>query len=150
MASEECKSTISPCHCGLLRQASRHLSQYYDAALSSTGYKVTQILLLSAIDKRGDLPPTMGDLAEDLTLDPTTVGRNLRPLQRDGLVQIVPGKEDARRRRVQLTSPGLAKLTEARQIWTSVQERFEASYGEKNLQELRALLLLVTTTRIEI
>ena len=76
------------CNCAALRKASRRLSQLYDSALAPSGLKSTQFAMLAEIERRTDEPPTIRDLADALVMDQSTIGQNLRPLERDGLVSL--------------------------------------------------------------
>jgi DNA-binding MarR family transcriptional regulator len=73
-------------------------------------------------------------------MDRTTLGRNLLPLERDGLIEIGPGASDRRRREARLTAAGTARLRAARQGWTEAQTRFDEVFGEKRAAALRDLL----------
>jgi DNA-binding MarR family transcriptional regulator len=108
--------------------------------LAPTGLKATQYGILSALNARGAALPTVGDLAEELVMDRSTLGQNLRPLERDDLVTLLTDPRDRRSRLIALTKPGLAKLTEAAKYWRMAQERFEAAFGEREAAELRAVL----------
>ena len=84
--------------------------------------------------------PTVGELAEELVMDRSTLGQNLRPLERDHLVRLLTDPKDRRSRLIALTKLGLAKLTEAATYWRMAQERFEAAFGQQAAAELRAVL----------
>ena len=77
------------CNCAALRKASRRMSQFYDAALAPCGLKSTQFAVLAEIERRAEMPPTIRDLAERLVMDQSTIGQNLRPLEREGLIALV-------------------------------------------------------------
>jgi DNA-binding MarR family transcriptional regulator len=130
----------------MLRKASRRVSHLYDTALESTGLKTTQFTMLAAINRAGNA--TMGDLAEILVMDRSTLGHNLRPLERDKLLKIEVEKHDARTRRVRLTLKGERLLAKARAIWQGVQARFEATFGDRETKQLRAALLALATLTI--
>jgi DNA-binding MarR family transcriptional regulator len=138
---------LSPCHCAVLRKASRHVSQAYDLALAPSGVKTTQFSLLAAVHRNGGESLTIGELAEVMGMDRSTLGHNLRPLERDGLVTIETGLNDARRRRIRLTSKGRAKLKEAAVLWQKMQARFESAFGSKATADLRTALLTLATTK---
>ena len=129
----------SPCHCAALRNAARRVTQVYDTALAPSGLTVTQFSTLAEIDRR-ERPPTMGELAEVLGMDRSTLGHSLRPLERDRLIQLTAGEEDRRSRRVSLTSAGKAKFTEAIAFWRKAQEYFESTYGSEPAARLRNVL----------
>lgn len=144
---------LSPCHCAVLRKASRHVSQAYDAALAPAGLKTTQFSLLAAVHRNGEKSFTMGELAEVMVMDRSTLGHNLRPLERAALIAIEAGGADARRREVRLTPKGRSKLKEAAVLWKRMQTRFESAFGAESTTRLREALLALATidfsTRVE-
>jgi DNA-binding MarR family transcriptional regulator len=129
------------CNCAVLKKASRRLSQLYDAALAPAGLKSTQFAMLAEIEGRQEQAPTMRDLAGALVMDQSTIGQNLRPLQRDGLITLVLDKADRRRRLVKLTKHGRSRLATARPFWQAAQARFEGDFGMQEAAKLRATLL---------
>jgi len=143
MATPEKIST--PCHCALLRKASRHVSQFYDSVVRPTGLKITQISLLRAVYFRPEQQLAMNELAEILVMDRSTLGHNLRPLERDGFVKLVESDQDRRARVVTLTAKGRAKCEAAAAKWNEAQARFESTYGKRNTEALRQILCAVAT-----
>jgi DNA-binding MarR family transcriptional regulator len=131
----------SSCTCGSLRRASRRVSQFYDAALAPIGIKSTQFSILSEIE-RGSLegPVTRRELASVMVMDRSTLGHNLRPLQRDRLLALRLEREDRRKRYVELTARGRAVLRKARRVWRVAEGRFEKLFGRQHAAELRAVL----------
>jgi len=63
------------------------------------------------------------DAPETLVLDRSALGHNLRPLERNGLIELVAG-DDRRRRRVVLTTTGRAKFMQGRRAWKLARDRF--------------------------
>src|SRR5579864_1681432 len=130
------------CTCGSLRKASRRISQFYDAALAPVGIKSTQFSILSEVD-RGSLegPLSMCELATAMVMDRSTLGHNLRPLERDDLLSLRLAVADRRKRHVTLTKKGKATLQRARRLWRTAEERFEKIFGKRHAADLRAVLL---------
>ena len=135
----------SICNCAALRRASRRVSQFYDAALAPAGLKSTQFAMLVEIGRRADEPPTIRDLGDILVMDQSTIGQNLRPLERAGLIAIETDAQDRRRRNISLTRKGRARLAAARPLWQEAQRQFESAFGEKESTRLRATLLTIAT-----
>ncbi|MGF6770597.1 DNA-binding MarR family transcriptional regulator [Paraburkholderia sp. GAS199] len=125
------------CNCSSLRSATRSLSLAYDEVLRPSGLKTTQYSILSRIASLGEM--TLSELAEILAMDRTTMGRNLQPLERDGLVQISIG-EDRRARLVSLTARGQQAYRLAKPLWEKIQQRFEKKFGKKESKALRDLM----------
>jgi DNA-binding MarR family transcriptional regulator len=128
------------CNCLAARQASRYLTAVYDQALSPVELRITQFSILYKLVKNG--PMVTGELASKMAMDRTTLSSNLKPLERDGLVDIVPG-EDRRVKLAVVTAAGLARYRMALPLWSEVQAKFEGTYGEKPASELRKALRTV-------
>jgi len=133
----------SRCNCTALRKASRRLSQLYDSVLAPSGLKATQYAIFAEIDRRTGQPPTIRELAHALVMDQSTIGQNLRPLERDGLISLERDDADHRRRQVTLTRKGRSRLATARPLWETAQARFEKGFGEEEAAALRATLLKI-------
>jgi len=133
------------CNCLALRQAARHVSQFYDQFLSASGLRTTQYSILARLQRKG--PMSINALAADLVMDRTTLGRNILPLQRDGLISVRPGRIDRRSKELQLTKAGAARFRAASAGWRQAQGRFEAAFGGNRAKELRALLHEVATNK---
>jgi DNA-binding MarR family transcriptional regulator len=132
------------CTCGSLRKASRRISQFYDTALAPVGIKSTQFSILSEVD-RGSLegPVTMCELATAMVMDRSTLGHNLKPLERDDLVVLRLSADDRRKRYVELTRKGRSTLQRSRRLWRHAEGRFEKIFGKEPAAELRAVLLSI-------
>ena len=134
------------CLCNTVRRADRLLNRVYDDALRPSGLLTTQYALLSALG-RAAAPLAHSALAEQQAMSPTTLSRNLKPLQRDGLVQVAPG-EDRRARYVSITPVGRAALQRALPLWRQVQAQMRQEAGDAHVDLLLAELnALVTRLR---
>src|ERR1700744_987282 len=100
------------CNCLALRKATRRMSQFYDSALAPSGLRGTQYSILSALTRRGDAPPTIRELSEAMVLDQSTIGQNLRPLEREGLIDLVQDPEDRRTPRIVLAKAGRSRYAQ--------------------------------------
>ena len=126
------------CNCFAVRAAARHVSQSYDQFLAPTGLRTTQFSMLAKLKRKG--PLTINTLAEDMAMDRTTLGRNILPLERDGLIRIEPSASDRRAKELHLTKAGEKRLQAALKGWSQAQARFETVFGAKRAADLRALL----------
>jgi len=124
---------VTACTCFNLRKAARAVSQAYDAALKPVGLKATQFSVLATLDTVGPLPMTQ--LAEQLLVDRTALSRNLKPLERDGLVRLA-GEADQRVRLVTLTPTGKQTFEAARPLWEDMQMRMTRALGETDWAQL--------------
>ena len=128
----------SECNCHALRAAARHLTQAYDQFLAHAGLRTTQFAILAQLERHG--PLTINALAGSMVMDRTTLGRNILPLQRDGLVEVVASEADRRRRELRLTREGIARQSAAVERWVIAQQRFDAVFGGERAAALRGLL----------
>jgi DNA-binding MarR family transcriptional regulator len=83
---------------------------------------------------------TINALAAALVMDRTTLGRNILPLQRDGLIEIVASPADRRRRELCLSAAGAERLALATERWRVAQTRFDTVFGSERAAALRDLL----------
>ncbi len=121
------------CVCFNLRKAARIITQIYDEVMRPLGYRATQINLLGVIRQQDGL--VVKELAAFMDTDPTTVIRNLRVLEREGLIALKPG-QDRRERHVGLTDKGHALLAKAYPLWKETQERIAGQVGRERLNQL--------------
>ena len=106
-------ASVTDCTCFNLRKAARAVTQYYDDALRPSGLRVTQFSLLSVIKQFGTV--NIGTLADEAVMDRTTLTRNLKLLEQEGLVTVTAG-DDARVREVSLTAAAQEQLAERPQV----------------------------------
>jgi DNA-binding MarR family transcriptional regulator len=87
-----------------LRRAARRLGRLYDEAVAPSGINATQAGLLAQIagDRRPE-GPTLQDLAERLGIQISALTHALRPLVRDGLVEVRQDAHDKRTKHGVLT-----------------------------------------------
>ena len=126
------------CNCLALRQATRHVTQFYDGHLASTGLRTTQFSILAKLIRLG--PLTINALAERMVMDRTTLGRNIQPLEREGLIVTKPGAHDRRSKELHLTAAGEARLRAAFKAWAQAQEQFEAAFGKRRASDMRVMM----------
>jgi DNA-binding MarR family transcriptional regulator len=125
------------CVCFNLRKVARAVTQLYDEALRPAGLRATQFSLLVAVRRKG--PVSVTHLAELTVMDRTTLTRNLELLQKQGLIEVVSGR-DRRTRIVTITAQGNAALAEALPLWQKVQTHVVDTLGEKRWSTMQANL----------
>jgi len=118
-----------PCICARLRRTTRRVSQIYDRHLEPHGLTISQFGVMVQV-RVGDAP-SIGQLAERMVMDPTTLTRALRPLERRGLLSLTPDPADRRTRRLTLTEEGRALLRRARAGWEAAQAEVRAALGDE-------------------
>ena len=122
-----------------LRQLLRSVSRLYDAEIAHAGLKSTQFSLLANLRHGSGL--AIGELAARMSMDRSTLTRNLRPLIDHGWVLQGPGA-DARSRLVTITPAGMAKHAEARQHWKRAQQQLVQRLGAQQVAQLHQLMAL--------
>jgi DNA-binding MarR family transcriptional regulator len=73
-------------------------------------------------------------------MDRTTLGRNVQPLERDGLIAVEASASDRRTKLLRLTGAGEKRLQTAVKLWEQAQAQFESSFGGKRSADMRALM----------
>lgn len=125
------------CLCTKLRRAARSVTRIYDDALRELGLNVAQYSLLSHLQRLEQ--PSISALAEAMGLDRSTLGRNLKVLEGEGLVQVGEGS-DMRSRLVLLTDEGLARFQRGAVAWEEAQAQLALRLGAEKREALWLLL----------
>ena len=145
MAKELDMSAMENCVCFNLRWVTRAVTQFYDSEMRRHGIRPTQGSILASLQAKASW--NMADLSDWLGMERTTLVRNLRPLQRDGLVQISGG---GRGRLVELgiTAKGRKQIEKLAPAWRSAQSAAVKTLGEKRwsaiLSDLETAALALT------
>ena len=129
---------ISGCTCLRLRKAARRATQIFDRHLEPARLTITQFGLLAFLHGQEGL--TVGALADQLVMDPTTVTRNLKPLTARGLIALRPGDRDRRTRVIQLTEAGRQAFADAAPFWQQAQREVAHRLGPGILAALNGTL----------
>lgn len=122
--------------------ADRMITRAYDEALRPCGLRITQFTLLVAIGYGA--PGSISELADWLAMERTTLTRNLKLLENEGLIETRAGAHH-RSRASGLTPSGKAKLDEAYPLWLAVQKRYREGLGEEQWLESHDTLSRLTT-----
>jgi DNA-binding MarR family transcriptional regulator len=116
------------CACFNVRRVSRVITQFYDAEVRRHGVRPTQTPILTALRAREGWG--MAELSEFLGMERTTLLRNLRPLERDGLVSTRGGGRGGHVE-VGITPKGRRALEKMLPAWRSAQDKVVAVLGEE-------------------
>jgi DNA-binding MarR family transcriptional regulator len=127
------------CLCFRSRRVARGLTRMYEEALRPLGLEPTQLTLLNVVALSGPGGGAMGLMADFLALDPTTLSRNLRPLERAGLVRMAQGT-DRRIRLARITPAGRRMIARALPRWRAAHARVVAALGGEGADLLRTRL----------
>ncbi|NTJ43865.1 MarR family transcriptional regulator [Agrobacterium larrymoorei] len=129
---------MANCYSVMLREAARKVSALYDEALAPFGINIAQFSLLRRIERLQ--PVSMSDLARSLHLDRSTVGRNVKVVERMGLVGSGRGDRDQREALIRLSEQGVDLLKKAGPIWDDCQSSMEARLGPVKITALQDIL----------
>ena len=125
------------CVCLRVRRAARAVTRAYEEALKPGDLKATQFSLLAYLTL--DPAASFADITEHMAMDQSTLTRNLRPLERRGLVSVRPGA-DRRTRSITLTAKGRRLYEEVLPLWQQVQSRVVERLGRSGWSDLRSAL----------
>ncbi|WP_331371895.1 MarR family winged helix-turn-helix transcriptional regulator [Sinorhizobium chiapasense] len=106
------------------RLAARRITQFMDREMAGCGLTVAQLGLMAQIAAASD--DTLGALARRSGLEQSTLSRNLRTLESEGLIEIAVVEADLRRRAVWLTEAGAQRLEAAIPVWRDAHAKLAA------------------------
>jgi DNA-binding MarR family transcriptional regulator len=115
------------CLCLSVQQAARALARRFDDALRPLELTHGQFSILMSLNR--PKPPKMGDVAQLLSMDRTTLTAALKLLQRRALVATKPDDDDRRSRRIALTGAGHTLLLKALPVWKRHHAQLEKCLG---------------------
>lgn len=133
----ESSSEFTPCYCANIRWISREVTQFYKNLIEPSGIYSTQYTLLSLLKIEGSL--TMSQFARLSHLDRTTLVRNLKSLEKDGLIAYT--HDGTSIKLVQLTAKGREKLVDADPRWDKAQGLFRAQLNDREWTYFNKILL---------
>lgn len=131
------------CLCLHVQRAARALARRFDDALRPVGLTNGQFSLMMSLNRPA--PPPMKPVAELLAMDQTTLTAALKPLRRQGWVEIVVNPDDRRERLLQLTAEGKAALAAAVPIWEATHSEIEKQLKNGNGDNVRSELLALSS-----
>ena len=129
-------SECPDCLCWASRRAARKITRAFDRHLRPHGVRITQFTILVMLMLAG--PLTIGELADKLSIERTTLSRNLALMESAAWINIRPG-DDARSRVVSVTGKGRAAVSASLNAWRRAQAAVAAAIGPSGVGALRAL-----------
>ena len=140
MSARRAEHDLNACVCNKARMAARVVTRSYDEALRPVRLRATQFALLVALGSDGAM--SIAALAKLMAMDPSTLTRNLRPLETGGLV--ARGEEGWRRSKsVEITAKGRARLQQGLPLWRSAQSEVLRKLGPSSWSRVQAGLDLL-------
>jgi DNA-binding MarR family transcriptional regulator len=140
----EARALVETCAGWNSRLAARRITLFLDRELAGLGLTVAQLGLMAQIAVMPD--DTLGALANRAGLEQSTLSRNLRTLEADGLIEIAIVEADLRRRAVWLTEAGARRLEAAIPIWRRANARLAACVPPALARELADATNALTQT----
>ena len=129
------------CACFNLRKAARAVTRQFDEALQPSGLRSTQVVILLELARRGAIP--LGQLAEAMVMDKSTLSRKLKLLRSKDLIVMKPGV--GRQKLVSISNHGIQSLREIVPLWKIAQEQFLNSFGEQGWEDILPALTKIST-----
>ena len=124
------------CHCYAIRQLSTKITKIYDEALLESGLKITQYAILKYISNLKNT--NLNKLSISMGYNRTTLGRNIRILERKELIYLDKGK-DKRALDIRITKNGLKILNVAAKCWKKINTEITKKLGinkKKMIEEI--------------
>lgn len=118
---DDARGLVEACAGWNSRLAARRITQFLDREMAACGLTAAQLGLMAQIAAAAD--DTLAALARRTGLEQSTLSRNLRKLEREGLIEIATVEADLRRRAVWLTETGARRLEAAIPVWRKAQGR---------------------------
>lgn len=119
-------SATKNCHCLAARRRAREITRRYEEVLRPHGLRATQFSVLAALALKGPTP--LGELADVLGLERTTLTRSANRMEDDGWIAEAES-DDARVRKLELTPAGREKVESAYPDWKEVQDEIDRREG---------------------
>ena len=130
----DARALIDTCAGWNSRLAARRITLFLDRELAANGLTVAQLGLMALIAIMPD--DTMAALASRAGLEQSTLSRNLRTLEAEGLIEIAMVETDLRRRAVWLTEAGARRLEAALPVWRDAHARLAECLSPEQVRSL--------------
>ena len=137
LSKEQLAGLSRECLSNNINRTARIITRVYDEKSRPHGYRSTQVQTLYRIAYWE--PVSISTLAEKADTDRTTVIRNCRVLEKDGLISIKTGK-DKRYRLVELTGKGWQIVNKSYSVWLEQKAEIEKKIGREEIMKLVELL----------
>jgi DNA-binding MarR family transcriptional regulator len=142
MMKELDMTSVENCVCFNIRRVSRLITQFFDSEVRRGDLRPTQTPILRALQAKTEW--SMADLSEWLGMERTTLLRNLRPLQRDGLVRVKGGGRGSHVT-LEITNKGRKVVAKMHPEWLSAQGKVVATLGKERWSTIMSELAEVAT-----
>lgn len=147
VSRETTRHVRDTCLCLHVQRTARALARRFDEAFRPLGLTNRQFSLMMSLN-RADAPG-MGEIADLLGMDRTTLTAALKPLERRGLVRVTENPRDRRGRVMTLTPEGGELLARAVPIWERTHAEVDQLVADMGPQHLRTALRALSVTDME-
>lgn len=131
--SGDIETIAKTCIAVRMRLLNRVVTNMYDDALRPLGLKVSQLNILVVTARLGLARPAQ--VCDLLQLDTSTLSRNVKPLQANGWLEVVPD-EDGRAQPFRLTAEGKRLIEKAAPAWQEAQQQATELLGREGVTQL--------------
>lgn len=127
------KYEFQQCIGSRIRQLSRIVDGYFRSHLAAFGITENQMTILFALHKMGKVE--QGVIGQHLSLERSTVSRNIKLLEKRGLVV----KSSQYRPDITLTEQGVIMVNQLVPIWESIMDNLFDKLGETGIDSLKKI-----------
>ena len=131
---ESLKGVAAECPGFQARATARAVTRYFNVCFKPLGLTAEQFSLLVGIGAAEGT--TLVDLADSAGVDATTLSRNVRNLERRGMVRAKGGRGRAGKR-LSLTKSGNQRMVDALPAWERAKEELARRLGDENVRSIR-------------
>jgi DNA-binding MarR family transcriptional regulator len=129
------------------KKAYLKVSKIFDTAFSDSDITANQFTMLNSLFLL-QKPVSINKLSKILSIDRTTLTRNLKILFKNNLAQIQSPDEDLRKKLVSITETGKKMLEKELDTWKESQKAVENQLGDKELTNLLKTLNSIENLKI--
>ena len=129
--NKEMDMILQDCFLHRIRLLSRTITSIFDEALKPMDLKVTQMNMLGVVTQLGPITP--GDMCQKLSMEKSTLSRNVDRLIEYGWLELIPG-DNSRSHQLKATMKGKEILKRASKYWKQAQVRTKKVLGKKGSQ----------------
>ena len=146
MADIQFLDIIDSCLATSSRILARNITRIYDASLQPIGLNINQLGILLTVQglsqelsSQGMIEyPRVTLIATKLGMDISTLSRNLRNLEGQGLITLENTPESRRVKEVRLTKNGFEIINQAFPLWQKIHEKLRNELDESVFKDLVA------------
>lgn len=142
-AQRTARTIATECVGARVRLMNRAVSRLYDELLRPHGIRFSQMNILTIVTLKGPVRPV--DVARILSLEKSTLSRNVRLMEDQGWIESLPG-ETGKELLLQVTPAGGKLLRKATPAWQEAQDRLTGILGQPAANELRKAADLLRST----